>query len=38
MAGSLAYINTSPRLFAVAGVQEKHIHTEENLKAIHRAN
>jgi hypothetical protein len=37
MVGSLAYINTSPGSFEAAGVQEKHIHTEEDLHVIHRA-
>jgi hypothetical protein len=38
MRGLLAYLSASPGLFEAVGVQEKHIHTEEDLQAIHRAN
>jgi hypothetical protein len=38
MVGSLAYINTSSGSFEVAGVQKKHIDTEEDLQAMHVAN
>jgi hypothetical protein len=34
MSGFLAYIRSSPRSFAVAGVQRKCAHTEEHLQAI----
>ena len=33
MTGSLAYIRSSPGSFELAGVQKKHIDTEEDLQA-----